>query len=122
MRTTLFGSVVLTAIVAASACNDNPVSCTAQSVPAVAVTVRDSLTNALAGRGARIVARDGAFADTARATTTYDGPYDLAPERSGTYTVTVEQQGYRVWSQQGVSVGRDKCHLRTATLTARLQR
>ena len=121
MRWTVVGSFVVAATLAASACNSDPIACTLQAVPAVAVTVRDSAAGTLVGRGARIVAKDGAFADTARATDTYDGPYDLARERPGTYTVTVEQQGYRIWSQPNVSVGRDACHVRTASLTARLQ-
>ena len=121
MRWTNLNFLVVAATLAASACNSDPIACTAQALPAVAVTVRDSATGALVGRGARIVAKEGAFADTARTTTTYDGPYALARERPGTYTVTVEQQGYGLWSQQNVSVGRDACHVRTALLTAALQ-
>jgi len=86
------------------------------------VDVRDSVTNALAGRGASIIARDGVFADTAEHPfAAYDGPYSLARERAGTYTVTVEQQGYRLWSRPGVRVTRDECHVRTVSITARLQ-
>ena len=90
--------------------------------PAVSVDVRDSIAGAPAGRGARIIARDGAFADTAKHTSQYEGPYALARERAGTYTVTVEQDGYRLWSRGGVRVTRDECHVRTVSLVARLQR
>ena len=121
MRVIVVGSLVLTASLAVGACDGDPVACTEQAVAAIEVSVRDSTSGAPAGRGARIVAKDGAYADTSRATASYDGPYPLALERSGTYTVTVEQQGYRTWSQSGVSVSRDRCHVRTATLTARLQ-
>lgn len=116
-------SIVFAAAAAASACDGdrNPVVCTDQSVAGLAVSVQDSASGMLAGRGARIIATDGAFADTARATTAYDGPYALARERSGTYTVTVEQQGYRTWSRSGVSVSRDQCHVRTTAVGARLQ-
>ena len=114
---------VLVATVAASACDGEGASlaCPAQANAGIAVSVQDSASGASAGRGARIIAKDGAFADTARATTAYDGPYGLAFERSGTYTVTVEQQGYRTWSRSGVLVSHDQCHVRTAAVTARLQ-
>ena len=85
------------------------------------MSVQDSASGTTAGRGARIIAKDGAFADTARATASYDGPYALAYERSGTYIVTIEQQGYRTWSRSGVSVSHDQCHVRTVAVTARLQ-
>ena len=121
MRVIVVGSLVFAATLMAGACDGDPVACTEQAVAAIEVTVQDSASGTPAGRGARIIATDGAFADTARATVSYDGPYPLARERSGTYTVTVEQQGYRTWSQSGVLVGRDRCHVRTAALTARLQ-
>lgn len=95
-------------------------ACTLQAVPAVSVEVLDSARNVPVGRGAQIIARDGAFADTV-SFTAYDGPYGLAPERAGTYTVTVQQQGYLLWSVSGIRVSRDECHVRTATLRARLQ-
>ena len=98
------------------------VACSAEARAAVSVDVRDSVTGEPAGRGARIVARDGAYADTARIASEYDGPYGLARERAGTYAVTVEQAGYRPWSRGGVRVTRDECHVRTAVLAARLQR
>ena len=85
------------------------------------MTVQDSATNALVGRGARIIARDGNFADTANFSNVYDGPYGLGRERAGTYDVTVEQQGYRVWSRAVVKVTRGECHVRTVAITARLQ-
>jgi hypothetical protein len=113
--------VVLVGTLASSACNLVPGACTFQAVPPVSVDVRDSVTNALAGRGARIIARDGAFADTADFSDSYDGPYGLAHERPGTYTVTVEQQPYRLWSRAGVRVIRDECHVSTESITARLQ-
>ena len=117
------GSIALVATVVVSACDadGNPVACTAQATAGIAVSVQDSASGTLVGRGARIIAQDGTFADTARATTAHDGPYALAFERGGTYTVTVEQQGFRTWSRSGVSVTRDQCHVRTAALTARLQ-
>lgn len=119
-RSTLLPLVIT---LASSTCNLVPGStvCTLQAIAAVSVDVRDSVTNTAAGRGARIIARDGVFADTAKIANAYDGPYGLAYERAGTYTVTVEQQGYRPWSRTGVSVTRDECHVRPVSITALLQ-
>ncbi len=121
MRLRAATSLVFACTLASSACKLVPGACTTQAVPAVSVAVHDSLTNALVGRGARIIARDGAFADTADFSNEYDGPYGLAHERTGSYEVTVEQQSYRVWSRAGVNVTRGECHVRTASITARLQ-
>jgi len=115
-----------TAIVvgAAASVGCNPFTgtvCTTEARAAIVVDVRDSSTDAPAGRGARVIASDGAFADTAHTSADFDGPYGLAHERAGTYTVTVEQEGYRDWSQDGIRVTRDECHVRTVDITARLQ-
>ena len=98
------------------------VACTTEARAAVSVEVRDSITHALAGRGARIVAQDGAYADTAKYSSNFDGPYGLAHERAGTYAVSVEQAGYQRWLRTGIRVTRDECHPRTVSLIARLQR
>ena len=118
----IFTFALLSGTVGSSSCNLVPGACTTEAIPAVSVDVRDAITNTPAGRGARIIARDGPFADTADFTESYDGPYGVAHERAGTYTVTVEQQGYNGWSQSGVNVGRGECHVRSVSLTARLQR
>lgn len=106
--------------VACDAVAPGDILCTTEAVAGIAVDVRDSVSDSPAGRGARIVARDGAYADTVQFTS-LDGPYGLAYERAGSYTVTVQQQGYRVWSQSGIEVLRDVCHVRPVRLKARLQ-
>jgi starvation-inducible outer membrane lipoprotein len=121
MRLKVATLLVFACTLASSACKLVPDACTTEAAPAVSVTVHDSATNALVGRGARIIARNGGFADTADFSNEYDGPYGLAHERTGSYDVTVEQQGYRVWSRSGVNVTRGECHVRTASITARLQ-
>jgi hypothetical protein len=110
------------ATLASGACQaPGAVACTLEARAAVSVDVRDSVTNAAVGRGSRVIARDGAYADTAEITSAFDGPYGLAYERPGTYTVTVDQQGYRPWSRAGISVTKDECHVRGVSITARLQ-
>jgi hypothetical protein len=97
------------------------VICTAIALPGLAVAVRDSANGAPTGPGAVVTAREGAYADTARGGGP-DGRFFLATERTGTYTVRVEQPGYRPWERSGVRVGADECHVRTVELTALLQR
>jgi hypothetical protein len=110
------------AVVAASGCAViEPKACTADARAAVSVDVRDSVSNTPAGRGAVIFVRDGVYADTARFTE-YDGPYGVAYEREGTYTLTVEQVGYKPWTRSGLAVGRDDCHVKGVSLVARLQK
>ena len=120
-RALLIGLGTITGTVAACGQLIGP-TCSAEAKPAIVVEVRDSLTNAAAGNGARVIARDGAFADTAGTFAPLEGPVLLALEREGTYTVTVEREGYRLWTRTGVRVTADECHVRTVSLTARLQR
>ena len=110
-------------VVASTACEPitGGVACTTEARPAISVDVRDSTTGARIGRNAIVVARQGTFVDTAFSTSVFDGPHGLAHERTGTYTVTVDQQGYRQWSRALVRVTKDECHVRTVELVARLQ-
>lgn len=96
--------------------------CTAEARASITVDVRDSVTNAVVSRNARIIARMGAVADTSRDTGAFDGPFGLFYERAGTFDVTVEQTGYKTWSRQGVQVTQGTCHVNGVALTARLQR
>ena len=96
--------------------------CTLEARAGITVDVRDSVTNAAAGGAARVIARAGAFADTARSAGGSDGLYPLVYERPGTYTVTVEEAGYQLWTRTGVTVTKGKCHVNAVSLTARLQK
>lgn len=95
--------------------------CTDEARAAISVEALDSITNAPVEAGARIIASNGAFADTVITVEDFDGPYGLAHERAGSYTVTVEQEGYAPWSRSDVQVTRDECHVRTVRLTALLR-
>ena len=106
-----------------------PKDCTLMVHPGIVVTVRDSVAQTPVRGPVTVIARDGAFADTAvlvnqnsQDPATVDfGPFSLALERPGTYEVTVEAQGYRRWQRAGVRVRRDDCHVRTVSLLALLQ-
>jgi hypothetical protein len=95
--------------------------CTQEARAGITVDVRDSVTNALAGQGVRIVAREGAFADTVTSAT-FDGPFGLVFERAGTYTLSVDRPGYQSWSKAAVEVTKGTCHVNGVVVTARLQK
>jgi len=101
-------------------CSDSSlgINCTDEARPAILVTVRDSITNVPVS-GARVIARSATIADTAQGLP--DGTYPLAYERPGTYQVTVERSGYRLWTRANVRVTRDECHVQTVSLMALLQ-
>ncbi|MES2177119.1 MAG: carboxypeptidase-like regulatory domain-containing protein [Gemmatimonadota bacterium] len=95
--------------------------CTTEARAGITISVRDSVTDALAGRGSRIIATSGSYADTARFSGNQDGPFALVYERAGTYVVTVEQTGYKTWTKSGVEVTKAVCHVNGVDLVARLQ-
>src|SRR5688572_25680130 len=96
--------------------------CDTYASPALRLSVIDARTGAtLPGlEGARAIARDGAFADTALLVNATTG--GIAYERPGTYDVTVEYPGYLLWSRTNIAVTSDRCHVRTKSITASLQR
>ena len=113
-------------VLAAAGCRSaTDLVCTHEADPGLGVTVRDSATGAaVEPAGTVVVAREGAYADTAAGGVVGAGgtTFSLAFERAGTYAVRVEHGGYRPWERGGVRVTADACHVRTVALTARLQR
>jgi hypothetical protein len=97
-------------------------ACTADFRYGVVVEVRDSVTGAPAADGARLIARDGAYADTSDQLPFRD-PLLLraAGERGGRYDLTVQKSSYREWTRTGVRVREDGCHVIPVRLVARLQ-
>jgi fructose-1,6-bisphosphatase/inositol monophosphatase family enzyme len=106
---------------ALGACAENPpLACTEEARPGLSVTVRDSVTGAAVASGVEIVAHEGEYADTARASLLGSGVYALAYERAGVYDVTVSHPAYRAWARAAVRVTADECHVQTVSLLARL--
>ncbi len=110
-----------------SACSQNspqPRVCTALFAYGITVTVVDSVTGAPAASGAVLVARDGAYTDSVPTPGSWPNTSSVAGagERAGTYTVTILKPGYKPWTQTGVTVTKDECHVRGVALTAKLQR
>ena len=96
---------------------------------AVTVHVFDSLSAEPIAGIYPVVARDGAYADTADIdllppptdnNTIYHGPFEMAFERAGIYEVEVSPPGYRKWIQTGVEVTQDECHVDGTVLNARM--
>ncbi|HEX9167026.1 MAG TPA: hypothetical protein VF862_14030 [Gemmatimonadales bacterium] len=83
--------------------------------------MRDSLTGASVANGAEVIAREGAYADTARGSLLGSGVYSLVYERAGVYDVTVSHPSYLAWVRAAVRVTADECHVQTVSLLARLQ-
>jgi hypothetical protein len=100
--------------------------CTTIAVPAISVTVVDSVTHAGLSVGTTVRAREGTYSDSV----TISGiPGDadilgigLAFEHAGIFRVTVTHPGYIAWTVDNVRVTKDGCHVQTAKLTAELVR
>ncbi|HSJ30484.1 MAG TPA: carboxypeptidase-like regulatory domain-containing protein [Longimicrobiales bacterium] len=111
----------------------DPTVCTLEARPAIQMDVLDSISGSPVRGHVRIFARDGSqtfefdsqdivLPPTADPDTIVFGPFYLAHERPGTYEVTVEAPGYRLWQRTSVRVRDGECHVQMAELTAQLQR
>lgn len=115
-------TLVVIGISAALGCGGTePNSCLAGLAPGVVVEVRDAFDGASLAATARGAVHEGAYVDSLR-------PYGFlgngalislsaADERAGTYTVTVEHDGYAAVSRSGVQVRPGVCHVVTAYLS-----
>ena len=105
--------------------DSSPVVCTRELRFGLIVTVEDSVTGAPAAADARLVARDGAYADTVIGPSPATDPNALTlfavPERPGTYELTVSKNGFLTWQRSRVIVTADECHVRPVAVTARLR-
>jgi len=111
----------LALLVALGACSETLEStfCTEEIVPGLRVIVADAADGS-AVPGAQVVARDGAFEDSA-VTPSAGLPVFLADERPGTYQVAVTAEGYLDFGPVPVTVTADECHVRTEDVLATLE-
>ncbi len=93
-------------------------TCTTIAIYGLSVSAQDSATGVALIDSVQVVARSGAYADTAGIRSSSAG---LALERSGTYTVTVTHPRAAVWERSGVQVLSDACHVIPVQVTAKLQ-
>lgn len=94
--------------------------CTLEAVPGIVVEIRNARNGELVADNALVIARDGAFVDSAAVTGT-SSPVPLAHERPGTYQVTVQKEGFQPWTARSVVVKDGSCHVKTAKITARIE-
>jgi len=124
MRRPIF-LVPILGVMTLPACTDGLI-CTTSVEPGVVVEIRDAADEAPLAAGAVGWVREGTFSDSLRAHGVTESGTLLsragADEREGTYVVEVSHSGYVTWTQGGVRVSGDGCHVETAHLQARLVR
>ena len=118
MRKALFAVLPLLALAACEL--SDPVVCPAIVPQAFDVMAQDSISGANVLPGASVVARDGAYSDSVVAQPPVD-VVGVGGDRPGTYTMTVRQTGYQVWSKSGLKVEDGPCGVRTVDVIARLK-
>lgn len=96
---------------------------TADMRPGLVLVLEDSLSGQpLAGAGSmRLRVTSPAFTDSLIAPTLTAG-WGTAWERSGTYSVTADVDGYQPWRRDGIEVSHGICHVITRRVAAKLQR
>ena len=115
--------LAVSTLLALAACDDpfiGGVDCPAIVPASVRVTVQDSVTGANVTPGATVVLRDGAFVESVVGPPGA-GEVAVGGNRTGTFTVTVDQTGYQTWTKTGVKVEKGPCGAQTVLLTARLK-
>lgn len=96
--------------------------CTAESRPAVSLTVLDARTEGEVDAdpsSVQVVIRDGAWADTVQAGP--EGRMPLAFGRPGEYSLSVTAPGYLPWRLDGVVAFDDRCGVNTVVVRALLE-
>lgn len=128
MRHFLVGVSVLSTAVSLTACSDFSAtgSCPPVAlVPAVQVEVRSATSGAALATGSTGIVRDGAYVDSLRPSGWHGDTLvsiGAAPNRPGTYDVTVEHAGYASWHESDVDVIANACGVGQAVhLEARLE-
>jgi hypothetical protein len=128
MRCFLVGVSVLSAAVSLTACRELSTTegCPPVALlPAVQVEVRSATSGAALASGSTGVVRDGAYVDSLRPFASHGDTLmslGAAPNRPGTYDVTVEHPGYASWHESAVEVAANACGVgQPVRLEARLE-
>ena len=99
-----------------------PVWCTMEERPSFILTVVDAQDATKSTfRNVWVRVTSGAFRDSVFVPE-FNAAYPVAPvhERAGRFTIAVRADGYQPWTSDDVVVERDKCHVHTVHVTARL--
>lgn len=94
-------------------------SCTLEARAGITLTTIDSLSDQPIITAGTVSAQDGAYVEKAVGLAPR---YWMAYERKGTYTVTVQVDGFQSWRATNVVVSANACHVNPVALTARLVR
>jgi len=102
--------------------------CTAIALPAISVNVFDFETGNYVGCDTKaiITSDDLSYTEEVNHSVTTgctnQESISLANAREGVYNVEITKDGYKKWTQAGLKVTRDQCHVRTITLDTYLQK
>lgn len=115
---------LLAAAAACESASDPGPVCPAVVLPALNVTVLDSLSGNNITPGTSLILRTaaGAVADSVVAPVTPGGPltqYGVGHE-GGVYSITLRKTGYYTWTKNGIQVQQESCGPKTVNLTVRL--
>ncbi len=83
----------------------------------VTITVTDATTGQPIREGISGRLQEGSYSEDMEH---FDNRLLGAGERAGTYTATVNGTGYEQWTESGIVVTADECHVRPVALEARL--
>lgn len=121
MRLPSYPTIRIVALATIVVSCESPVrGCNLNFVHGLRVIVTDSVSGTpLVGPETMVEVRDGTYADTLEPTSPTE--YSGAGERAGTYAVTVQRSGYRVWLRNGIRVRAGACHVIPVQVNARLQ-
>ena len=95
----------------------DPEACTAEIRYGISVEVYNLADGRPIVDGLAGLLREGEYSEEMAVT---DNRVQGAPERSGTYDMTITAEGYETLRQNGISVRENECHVETRTLTAEL--
>ena len=98
----------------------DPVMCTKELRFGIQMEVVNAESGNPSAAGATMTLNEGAYFESTVGTE--DNSMLIgAPERAGTYIVTVARSGYHTWIQTDVVVTADECHVQTVSLRAELE-
>ena len=112
-------AVMIVVVNGAALCEPPPIVCTASIDPGLTVRVTDARTGE-GVMGATVTATDGDYVEVLDPPGSSSGSHVGAYERPGTYTLTIEAQGYVSQTIEDVVVERGVCHVHMVWRTVEL--
>ena len=116
LRRSLASVLVLPALLAGCDVTD-PEACTAEIRYGISVEVYNLADGRPISEGLAGVLREGEYSEEMSVN---ENLVQGAPERAGTYDMTITAEGFETLRQNGISVRENECHVETRTLRAEL--